>query len=199
MKKYMLLIPGLLLFSGISVHSQDLVSGDLGFLKGQKALQIEYLYDGMTVGKMSEVDYVNKKVSEYNAKEPGKGDKWLTAWKGDREAKFQPKFEELFARYTADKGVKSGESVKDAQYVMVVKTTFTEPGFNIGIMHQDANINIEVTFYEIANRDKELAKVVNKKIPGSTGTGYDFDTGGRIAEGYAKAGKNMGKFLFKLF
>jgi len=33
--------------------------------------------------------------------------------------------------------------------------------------------------------------------PGTTFTGYDYDTGLRIAEAYAKCGKSLGAFLSK--
>ena len=62
-----------------------LASGSLDGLKGEKALNLEYVYDGLTVGKEAEQAYASKKVSEMNTKEAGKGDQWLAAWKGDRE------------------------------------------------------------------------------------------------------------------
>lgn len=51
----------------------------------------------MGVGKFKdEADFVNKKKSEYNKKENGRGDKWEKSWIADRELRYQPHFEELF-------------------------------------------------------------------------------------------------------
>ncbi|HWN96764.1 MAG TPA: hypothetical protein VNT99_17175, partial [Methylomirabilota bacterium] len=71
-----------------------LISGSLDFLKGEKTLNVEYTYDGLTVGKGTEQAYIDKKVAEFNAKEAGKGEKWLEGWKTDRTKRYQPKFEE---------------------------------------------------------------------------------------------------------
>src|SRR5690606_1491496 len=56
-------------------------SGDLGFLKGQTTINVEYNYDNMGVGKFDkEEDYINQKVEDYNKKEAGRGDKWKESW-----------------------------------------------------------------------------------------------------------------------
>jgi hypothetical protein len=35
------------------------------------------------------------------------------------------------------------------------------------------------------------------QVPGQDAMGFDYDTGGRIAESYAKAGKEIGHYLLK--
>jgi len=42
-----------------------------------------------------------------------------------------------------------------------------------------------------------IAKISIDDVAGQTFGGYDFDTGVRLQESYAKAGKELGKFLRK--
>lgn len=167
--------------------------GDLKAIKGQTKIKTEFTYDNMTIGGkgLSEADYVAKKKAEYDEKEPGRGDKFATAWVADREARFEPKFKELF---TKTSGM---EIADDAQYTIIFKTTRTEPGFNVGVMRQSAQIDAEAWFVETANPSNVIAKVSIIKAPGQDAFGYDFDSGLRIQEAYAKSGKELGKLVKK--
>ena len=78
---------------------------------------------------------------------------------------------------------------------MIVKTTFTEPGYNIGVWRGNAEINAEIIIVETADRKKIVAKIKMDKALGRTFGGYDFDTGLRIGEAYADGGKALGKFI----
>jgi len=78
---------------------------------------------------------------------------------------------------------------------MILKTTRTEPGFNIYISRKNAQIDVVATFIETGHPDRVLAVIDGKKFPGRTFGGYDYDTGGRIEEAYAKCGKDLGKFV----
>ncbi len=46
---------------------------------------------------------------------------------------------------------------------MIFKTTFTEPGFNIGIMRKNTEINADVLTVETANKSNVIAKLRYKK------------------------------------
>ncbi len=165
-------------------------SGNDDILKSESSINIEFNYDNITVGKFkNEQEYITTKTEEYNKKEAGKGDSWAASWKNDREARYQPKFIELFT-------LSSGMSVaKDAKYTMIVKTLSIEPGWNIGISRKNAEIDLEVWIVETANKSSKLATFTISNVPGGTAFGYDFDTGLRISEAYAKAGKSLGKSL----
>jgi hypothetical protein len=182
---------------GLSVQAQKikLVSGDLSFLKGQKSIMVDFEYsDDLMVGKMTEAEYIKKKQADAEAHEAGSGEKWLEMWKGDRVKHYQPKFIELMNAYLVKPGVTVSETATDAKYKLVVTTTFIEPGFNVGVMSRPAYINLTLTFVEIAS-GKEMAKLTLEKSPGQ-GVG-DYDTGYRVGEAYAKAGKELAKFLVK--
>lgn len=183
----------------IKAQKIKVTKGDLSFLKGQTEVLLEYNYSDMAVGKFDkEEDYLAKKVAEYNEKKAGSGDTWKENWKADREGKFHPKFEELLNRYADEKANCNFDQTNiKAKYTMIVKTTFTEPGFNIGVVRKDAMINLEITFVETANTENVLAVMTMTKVPGRGALGNDYDTGYRISEAYAKGGKSLGAYLVK--
>ncbi|SKB91888.1 hypothetical protein [Dyadobacter psychrophilus] len=176
----------------------DLRSGDVAVLSGQKTVNIEYDYSEFGVGKFAtEKEYLDKKSAEYNAKEAGKGDTWKKAWVDDRKNRFEPKFEELFNKGMADKGLQAVQSRPDATYTLIVRTKFVEPGFNVGVMRKNAYVDYEVDLVESANKSAKVAQLNLRNVPGGQFGGFDFDTGVRIAESYAKAGKSLAAFLDK--
>jgi len=181
-----------LVFFSFSADAQRIktTDGDIAFLKDEKTISIEFTYDNMSVGKFDkESDYIDKKKSEYNAKESGRGDTWAKNWISDRKMVFEPKFIDLFEKH-AEMIVKPG-----AKYTMIFHTTTTEPGYNIMISSKNAEIDAEVTIVETANPKKVLAVIAVKNAPGRTFSGNDWATGDRIAECYAVAGKKLGKFI----
>ena len=56
---------------------------------------MKYEYDGLKVGKKEESVYKAEKIAAYNAKQPGKGDRWLEKWVNSRTMTYEPMFEEL--------------------------------------------------------------------------------------------------------
>jgi hypothetical protein len=185
--------------TGCSPLKISMKSGSLGFLKQEKQVNVEYSYEGMRVGKfVNEQEYIDKKVAEYNQKEAGRGDQWRQAWLDDRTRRFQPHFEELLNKQFAgtSKDLKFG-AYKDAKYTLILKTTFTEPGWNAAIMRSPAFIDVEASFLETQSRVNTLAVVTITKSPGADVWGFDFDAGQRLQESYAKAGKELGKFINK--
>jgi hypothetical protein len=167
--------------------------GDLSALKGQTEINTTFEYENIKVGKFDkEEDYINKKKDEYNKKEAGKGDTWEKAWKADRTERFEPKFNQLF---TENGDIKAGD-FSGAKYTLVFKTTFVEPGFNIAIAHKSASVDGEVWIIETASK-KVIAKLSVDDCPGRTFGGFDFDTGLRLQESYAVAGKGLAKFFKK--
>jgi hypothetical protein len=199
MKKTVLLTFTCIILAGMSLHAQKMVlkSGSFDFLKGQKVILVKYDYSNLSVGKFDKEDeYVSSKVAEYNKSEAGKGDKWKTAWYEDRATRYEPKFELLFNEYMESKGLKCDKAAADAKYAIVIHTTFIEPGFNVGVMRKDASINAEIKFIEVAG-GKDVAFLTVDNCPGRGGMGYDFDTGFRIEEAFAKLGKSTAGFIGK--
>jgi hypothetical protein len=204
MKKSILFACSVLLFSlqltSALGQKMKLESGSFSVLKGATMLNVEYSYDNMGVGKFdNEQDYITKKVAEYNKKEAGTGDKWKESWFADREKRFEPQFEELMNKGFGEKA--TGLALfhdPGAKYTLIVHTTFTEPGYNIGISRMNAYIDAKVELVETANRDNSLARMSIDNAPGRDVMGYDFDTGYRIQEAYAKMGKELSYFIWKM-
>ena len=181
----------LLAFSGnLKAQKIKVTEGSIDAIKSESTLNMEYTYDSMKVGKYDhEADYIAKKTEDYNKKESGKGDTWAKSWVDDRKYRFEPKFEELFTE--------NSEKTKDkkAKYTLIFKTIFTEPGYNVGISRKNAQIDAVVLIVETANRSNVVAKLTVDNALGRTFGGYDFDTGERLSEAYADAGKALGKYL----
>ena len=172
------------------------IEGSVDAFKSDNSVNFEFTYDSMKVGKYDkEEDYVAQKQGDYNLKEPHKGDTWAKNWVDDRHYRFEPKFEELFLKYSEK------TKNKDAKYTLIFKTTFTEPGYYFSGLpgaHKVAEIRGEVWIVESTNKNNVIAKLSVTDAIGRTASGFaDFDTGSRIAEAYADAGKALGKYLGK--
>jgi hypothetical protein len=181
-----------LVFFSVNTNAQRIktTDGDISVLKNETTINVEFTYDGMSVGKYeNEKDYIAAKTEEYNKKEPGRGDRWAKNWIADRKTQFEPKFIDLFEK-------SSGMIVKPtAKYTLIFHTTSTEPGYNIYISKKNAEIDAEVTIVETANRSKTIAVISVKNAPGRTFSGEDYATSDRIQESYAVSGKKLGKFI----
>lgn len=177
---------------GVFAQKIKLIEGNLNVLKGQSSVNIEFVYDNMlvTTKNRPEAEYLAEKTAEYNKKEPGKGDKWATSWKEDRKARFEPQFHELFQKHS---GMKTTDD--KATYTLIFKTTSTETGYNIGISKRPAYIDGELWVVETANKDKALAKLTIQNVVGSQFGGFDYETGARLQECYAKAGKELAGYI----
>ena len=199
MKKNIALISiAYFLLSAICVNAQKLkiTNGNLDFLKDSKSILVKYDYSNMTVGKVTENEYLTKKSEELNQKEAGRGDKWKVMWAEDRKKRFEPKFEELFNKVIADKGVTATQNSSDAKYIMTIYTTWTEPGFYVGVSSKPALITGKIDFISVSEPKKQLAEIEFINSPGNS-MGATWDTGERIKESYAKLGKSLDSFLIK--
>ncbi|MDR1121928.1 MAG: hypothetical protein LBM08_13550 [Dysgonamonadaceae bacterium] len=182
-----------------SLFSQKITvtSGSVDFIRNQKVVQLIFTYEDMVVGRMTESEYMEKKISDYNAKEPGRGDIWKKAWIGDREERFVPKFMELFDKYLEKYGIESGYSdSQGAEYRIEINTDFTEPGFNVGVVRKNAAIDLTCKVYKIATGE-EVATIRVRNASANNFLGTDFDAGFRIQECYAKAGRELAQFFIK--
>ena len=173
-----------------------MVLGDFIALKGQTTLNVEYVYDNLLVGDNPEKEYIKEKMAKYNKDEPGKGDKWLSSWKDDRTARYQPKFEEAMNKYLKKTGIKVGLDT-NAKYTLILKTSMIEPGYNAAIVSEPAYINVEVLFVGTNNKSVDLAKARITKAPGSNYWGFDFTSGKRVEEAYERCGMLVAKLMLK--
>lgn len=172
-------------------------SGDLSFLKGETELNIKYDFSDFQVGGFSsESEYKNKKIKEYNEKEAGRGDTWEKSWERDKKDRFPNKFEELFDKGLTGK-IHAAQNNSKAKYTLIVKTTYIEPGFNVGVVRRNAAVAFEYIFVKSDDESVILAKLKQPDVPGSQFGGYDYDTGARISESYAKGAKMLAAYMLK--
>ncbi|RYE23860.1 MAG: hypothetical protein EOP51_09300 [Sphingobacteriales bacterium] len=190
-----LLLAGVLL-AGTQTYAQKvkLTEGNLDVVKGITKMNVIYNYNRMSVGKFdNEADYVKQKKDEYNKKEAGRGDAWEKAWVADRKNLFAPKFAELFTKYS---NIELSEG-HDQQYAIILNTISSEPGYDIYVSKKNAEIDATAFIVEAKNPAVVLAKISIDNAPGRIYTGNNYDTGVRLQEAYATAGKALGKFLSK--
>src|SRR5688572_21710066 len=184
----------MLLYVGISGFSQqiDLIEGDLDSLRGQNVINIKFKYV-MAVGEFAkEETYIANKKRELNKKEKGRGDKWAKSWKADRKDRFEPQFRALFIKHSEIAVID-----EPAPYTLIFTTTKTEPGSKMGGDDKPAFIDGEATLVETRNPKKVIAKIIIENTPGRDVMGFDYETGARLQEAYAKAGKEIGGFIRK--
>jgi hypothetical protein len=185
MKSIKFLFLSIVLFAFIPVSAQKMAvkSGDLSKLKGVSELKIVFDYSATAVGEFETMDaYVQHRYDEYEADEPGKGEKWKGEWYNDRETRDQVKFEEQFSKYSKKF---DGSRATESDVVMTVKTLFIEIGFDVVAASRPSVINLDIIF---SDADGEFAVVSIEKAKGY---------GWMIDEAYSLAGKQLGKFLDK--
>lgn len=198
----MLLIAGFIAVTAMTAKAQKFTEGDesLSFLAGETKFNIEYVYDGMMVGKKAEADYKAEKIDAYNKKQPGKGDRWAEKWVNSRSAVYEPMFEELINKmlFKGKTNASAAKNQKDAKYTIVVKTVMLEPGFNSFAMKVNPYCDFEVSFVETAT-GKVMAKAFLNNVQGVVvnDNDWDFDPSNRIKECFAKAGKMVGGKMAK--
>ena len=192
MKKILLVL--VVLVTSLSYgQKMKVMEGSIKNLKGIKAFTLAFDYSNLQIPKAdSEEAYLQEKMAMREKKENGAGVRFRESWFSDREERFHPKFIESFNKRG---NVQVNEA--DSEYIMKIHTTKLYPGYNVGIVRHNAEIDAEVTVYEKANPTNILLKGTYKDVQGKGAMGYDFDSGYRISECYAKLAKNIAKNIIK--
>ncbi len=199
MKKQLILFVFLLSASMIYSQKMKVQQGNYDFIKDQKEINVEFVYDNMKLLKknVSNDQYVKEHSAELEEKTRGKGKSWEKSWIASRELIYSPKFLELMNRYLEkEKGIYFGEDLKDAKYTLIVETVWVYPGWNAAVMRQPAKVSTLLRFVETVNRDHVLLEIKAKDAPGNR-FGGTFSNEDRIGEGYAKTGKSLAKLILK--
>jgi hypothetical protein len=193
MKRVLLISIALLIATAGFGQKIKLTQGNLSSVKGEDVLEVQFTYENMKVGRMTEEAYVNDKRAEADKKDGDGGDRWHNAWVGDRENRFEPKFIELFNKYASKADIFIDPFKDDSKYIMIINTYFIEPGFNVGISSKPAFASMTVKFVERSNPGSPVAVFDIMQARGSTA----FDLGHRVQESYALAGKKFGAAMKK--
>jgi len=192
MKKIILLIAvSISIITAASAQKIKVESGDLSFLKDVAEISVVFDYpEDMKFGKMTLEEYVDEKVKEREAKEEGSGEIWKSKFYADRD-RYNERFIETLTKYS--KSLSAAENNADSKYTMIVKTTFTEPGFQLGFHSKGAVVDFEINFIETNAPDNILATI---KMSKASGVAHP-DSGERVAAAYANGGAVFGKYLKK--
>jgi len=172
--------------------------GSFKNLKGITEFNVVFDYTDVQVPKYkSEKEFLKDKMEKRDKKEPGTGEAFKKSWFTDREEQYEPKFIESFNK-RFDKGkMKIDRKLDTAAYTMKVHTTSLSAGYNIGISRKDAMINATITVYKNDNPEKAILVVNYTGAVGAGAHGYDYDSGYRISECYAKLAKTFAKTILK--
>jgi hypothetical protein len=174
-------------FYSVNSAQVRIISGSVEGLKGVKNVNIIYDYSNLSVGDFeTEQGYLDKREANYK-NEPGKFEKFKSSWTGSRKTRYEPKFELMFNKTGEKSGIAGTNYADNGDVTLMVETEFIEPGFHVGVVKRAAKINIKCTFYD--NKNQPIVVYVVKNVRGATPIGYDFDSGTRISEAYAKAAK----------
>jgi hypothetical protein len=180
-------------FGTVSAQKVKLIFGHLSELKGIKSYDIKFQYDSIMVGYgTSEKEYLSKKKTDWEAKEEGKGARFVAMWFDDRKKLYEPAFiksiEEVGEFKTGD---------KNAHYTILLKSQSLEGGWDVGVIDRAGDINGELWIVESADESRVIAKILFDQMVGTYKSAGDFDITHRIASAYSKAGKSLGFYLRK--
>ncbi|KAB1066578.1 hypothetical protein F6U93_14265 [Tamlana haliotis] len=173
-------------------------TGSFKDLKDINAYALTFDYSNLEIPKYdSEEEFLEDKMSKREEKEAGAGEVFKKSWFDDREDRYEPKFIESFNKRFDDDEVKVAKDV-EAPYTMLVKTNMMYAGYNVGVMRQNAKIEATVSVYETNDPSKILFSADITKVEGQGAMGYDYNSGYRISEAYAKLAKEVAKKINKV-
>lgn len=195
--KNILVFTLLLVSTTIFAQKTKITEGDWKDLKGISAYNLVFEYTDLQIPKFDSEDaFLEDKMNKRDDKEEGTGEEFKKNWFADRENRYEPKFIESFNKRFDDGEVKV---VKDigAEYTMKIHTTMLYPGYNVGVMRQNAKVEATLYVYKTDAPNTIIFAVEYTKIEGKGAMGYDYNSGYRISEGYAKLAKELAKTIQK--
>ncbi|HZJ19210.1 MAG TPA: hypothetical protein VFD35_02505 [Pricia sp.] len=188
----------ILLLVSTTAMGQKLIEqeDDIKNLKDIKVYMMEFDYTDVQIPKFdNEEAFLKDKMDKRNEKEAGDGERFKKSWFEDRPERYHPKFIESFNKRFDDSAVQVQE--QDADYTMKIHTTKLYPGYNVGIVRHNAEIDATITVFKTGDESNVLFSGSYKDVQGSGAMGYDYDSGYRISECYAKLAKTFAKDLEK--
>jgi len=195
MKKQLTLLFVLISTTVLFAQKAKVNEGNFKNLKGITEFNVVFDYTDVQIPKYkSEEAFLKDKMEKRDKKEAGTGEVFKKSWFDDREERYTPKFIESFNKRG---DIKVGEDLDGAEYTMKIHTTDLYAGYNVGISRKNAWINAVITVYKNDNPDKAILKVTYTKAEGNGAMGYDYDSGYRISECYAKLAKTFAKTIYK--
>jgi hypothetical protein len=188
----------LLLLFNLKAQKFEIVSGNPKPFSTVRLYYLTFDYSGLQVGKYGdEQNYIDYKMDDAEKRKKGSSGDWLKNWQADRRNFYQPKFIELFNTNFISPAVKCDTSFQGQKVELNLHTKFIEPGFNINAKRSPALINVIVTITEINNPENAFVVSITD-VPGHEVMGSYYPDNRRIAEAYAKCGKELAKYMLKV-
>lgn len=190
---------GLLVVALFSVvlygQKTKLESGSLDFMKERPVVNICFTYENTNVGKMTEVDYINKKINEKNIKHAGEGDEWREKYMHTKSNVNEVYFKHLFGIITKSKGLVIADKQEDATVTIIVNVDFMEPGFNAGgFVSKAASMNVTCRFIE-KETGNEAARVIITNASTDSDVNDNYSVGLKLKDCYGKCGKELAQIV----
>lgn len=173
-----------------SFAQQKIVQGSFKALTDIKDYHVVFDYTDIKVAHFKdEEDFLKDKMGK---REGEKAEEFKRKWFADRESNYEPKFIAYFNKRMKKAEVAMAKN-PDAQYTLLLKTTWIYPGYNVGIGKEEAKISAVLTVYETANPTNVVLVVSYDKSPGlePAPDTNAYDPGNRIAGAYEKLAKNF--------
>lgn len=188
----------LLVIATVSVSAQRLKiqEGDFKNLKGITTFQVVFDYTDVKIPKFEdEAAFLKDKMDKREEKKAGDGERFKNDWFNDRPDRYHPKFIESFNKRFDDGEMAVTEDAAD--YTMEIHTSKIYPGYNVGIVRHNAEIDATFTIYKTGEKENVLFSGSYRDVQGNGAMGYDYNSGYRISECYAKLAKNIAKEFSK--
>jgi hypothetical protein len=172
----------------------EILSGNPKYFKNANSYHIQFDYSNLKVGKYAdEQSYIEYMKDDAEKRAEGSSGNWVKKWYSDRTDVFQPKFIELFNKFSGNI-IKIDTVYKNQKYVLSLHTQFLEIGFNKNFTKSPTYINVIVTIYEPNSSEKPLVISMENIIGDEVASSYSPDFR-RIEEAYAKCGKELAKYM----
>lgn len=183
-------IIALILVSGVTMaQKKRILSGDFKNLKGITEFNLVFDYTDLKVDKFeTEEAFLEDKMKK--REEKGTAESFKKSWFSDREERYEPKFIESFNK-RFDGKIKADKNLASAKYTVKIQTLWIYPGYNVGVVRQSSKLNAIIKVVEIENPDNIILSVGYEKVLGDGAAGFDYNSGYRISEAYAKLAKEF--------
>jgi len=182
----------LLTIYSTNAQSRKLISGSLVGLKELSTFNITFSYDSITIGGTNtpEKEYLTKKKTAWDLKDPEIGEKIISQWYDDRKRLYEPNFIKQFEDYSGKKHDPNSTTT------LILKTRNVEGGWYVGVLEAQGEIAGEMWIVESANTEKVIAVISFQSIKGKPNLPVgDINMTKRIASAYNNAGYILGHYI----
>ncbi|MBP9150986.1 MAG: hypothetical protein KBF73_01750 [Flavobacteriales bacterium] len=185
-----------------------ITSGTFSELKGQTEVNVVFDYSELTCSggapfaawkPKPEAEWLGAIVDKKNEKEAGTGDDFKKRWEAAKPGAFEPNFEIKLAELWT--GVTCKRGLKNAKYTLLIKPTYADPGFSLGVSASDAWLSAKIEVVETGSTTASSSLTMDQikgasaasAIPGMAVVaaidGMTFEK--RLGESFEKMGKSL--------